>query len=65
MRKVTGAYEQHFHVAWATDGKARDWLDVLYFNKEPEQDDAQARQSGHTAETEECNYSCSLAESPF
>jgi superfamily II DNA helicase RecQ len=53
------------HRKLATDGKARDWLDVLYFNKEPEQDDAQARQSGHTAETEECNYGRSLAESPF
>jgi siroheme synthase (precorrin-2 oxidase/ferrochelatase) len=53
------------HRKLATDGKARDWLDVLYFNKEPEQDNAQARQSGHTVETEECNYSRSLAKSLF
>jgi hypothetical protein len=38
---------------------------VLYFNKEPEQDNAQARQLGYTVETEECNYGRSLAESLF
>lgn len=53
------------HRKLASDGKARDWLDVLYFNREPEKDDAQARQSGHSAETEEGNYGRSLSESPF
>jgi hypothetical protein len=53
------------HRKLALDSKARDWLDVLYFNKEPKQDDAQARQSGHTAEIEEGNYGRSLHESPF
>jgi hypothetical protein len=38
---------------------------MLYFNKELEQDNAQAQQLGHTAETEECNYSRSLAKLPF
>jgi hypothetical protein len=49
----------------ANDGQARDWLDVLYFNQEPEEDDARARQSGHSAQTEEGNYGRSLTESPF
>lgn len=53
------------HRKLANDGKARDWLDVLYFHKEPDEDDARARQSGHSARTEEGNYGRSLTESPF
>lgn len=53
------------HRKLANDGQARDWLDVLYFNQEPDEDDARARQSGHSAQTEEGNYGRSLSESPF
>jgi superfamily II DNA helicase RecQ len=53
------------HRKLANDGQARDWLDVLYFNQEPDEDDARARQSGHSAQTEEGNYGRSLTESPF
>jgi hypothetical protein len=37
------------HRKLANDGQARDWLDVLYFNQELDEDDARARQSGHSA----------------
>jgi superfamily II DNA/RNA helicase len=53
------------HRKLANDGQARDWLDVLYFNQASDEDDARARQSGHSAQTEEGNYGRSLTESPF
>jgi hypothetical protein len=53
------------HRKLATDGKTRDWLDMLYFNQQPEEDDAKARQSGHSAQTKEGTYGRSLAELPF
>jgi hypothetical protein len=53
------------HRKLANDAQARDWRGVLYFNQEPEEDDARARQSGYSAQTEEGNYDRSLSESPF
>jgi hypothetical protein len=53
------------HRKLVNDGVALDWLDVLYFEKETNEDDTQARQSGHSALTESCNYGRSLTESPW
>lgn len=53
------------HRKLTSDGKARDWLDVLYFGSNAGKEDAHAQQSGHSAETEEANYGRSLSESPF
>ncbi|KAF2844377.1 hypothetical protein T440DRAFT_523541 [Plenodomus tracheiphilus IPT5] len=53
------------HRKLVKDVKTRDWLNVLYFNKIPDEDDGRARQSGHSARTEEGNYDRSVAESPF
>jgi superfamily II DNA helicase RecQ len=53
------------HRELAKDTMARDWLDVLYWNKEPSVRDARALQSGHSLRTEEGNYGRSMTESPF
>lgn len=53
------------HRELARDGQARDWLEVLYWNKEPVANNAQALQSGHSLHTEEGNYGRSVMESPF
>jgi superfamily II DNA helicase RecQ len=53
------------HRELAKDGQARDFLESLYWSKEPLLDDARALQSGHTLQTEEMNYGRSMQESPF
>ncbi|UPX20280.1 uncharacterized protein EKO05_0010517 [Ascochyta rabiei] len=53
------------HRELARDGQARDWLEVLYWNKAPAKSNAQALQSGHSLKTEEGNYGRSMMESPF
>ncbi|UPX20622.1 uncharacterized protein EKO05_0010850 [Ascochyta rabiei] len=53
------------HRELARDGQARDWLEVLYWNKALAKSNAQALQSGHSLETEEGNYGRSMMESPF
>lgn len=53
------------HRKLATDARAQDWLDVIYFNQATALDDARARQSGHSALTEELSYGRCLNESPF
>lgn len=53
------------HREMARDGKARAWLEVLYYGQEPIARDAHALQSGHTLRTEEGNYGRSMLESPF
>jgi len=53
------------HRELAKDGQARDWLEVLYWNKAPATSHARALQSGHSLQTEEGNYGRSMMESPF
>jgi superfamily II DNA helicase RecQ len=53
------------HRELAKDGQARDWLEMLYWNKAPAKSNARALQSGHSLETEEGNYGRSMMESPF
>ncbi|EFQ92823.1 hypothetical protein PTT_10012, partial [Pyrenophora teres f. teres 0-1] len=53
------------HRELAKDGQARDWLEVLYWNKAPAKSDARALQSGHSLQTEEGHYGRSVMESPF
>ncbi|CAA9967161.1 ATP-dependent DNA helicase Q1 [Pyrenophora teres f. maculata] len=53
------------HRELAKDGQARDWLEVLYWNKAPAKSDARALQSGYSLQTEEGHYGRSVMESPF
>jgi superfamily II DNA helicase RecQ len=53
------------HRELAKDGQAREWLEVLYWNKEPTTSNARALQSGHSLQTEEGKYGRSMMESPF
>jgi superfamily II DNA helicase RecQ len=53
------------HRNLGTDSKARDVVDMLYWNKELATDDARALQSGHTVWTEESGYGRLLLESPY
>jgi hypothetical protein len=53
------------HQELTKDTLIRDWLNVLYGNKQPTARDARALQSGHTLRTEESNYGHFMMESPF
>ena len=46
------------------DSRAREVLEMLYWDKEPVANDARALQSGHTLQTEESGYGRLLLESP-